>query len=108
MNLTSARIYGLSKWIDDANSHRDPEAATWGRLAKIAEEHGEVIEAFIGVTGQNPRKGETHTMAQVAEELLDTALTALAAYVHVTAAGDVMADFDTFVKERHERAGILP
>ena len=42
------RIKVLSDWLDDANAHRDPEARTWGRLAKLAEESGEVVEAYIG------------------------------------------------------------
>lgn len=79
----SARIARLSEWIDAGNTHRDPEAATWARLAKITEEAGEVVAAFIGATGQNPRKGITHTQGDVQEELLDVALTALAALEHL-------------------------
>ena len=78
------RIKVLSDWLDDANSHRDPEARTWGRLAKLAEESGEVVEAYIGFTGQNPRKGNTHVMGDVLKELMDVALTALQAYHHLT------------------------
>ena len=77
------RLARLSQWIDDGNAHRDPEAIQWGRIAKIAEENGEVIEAFIGATGQNPRKGVTHTMADVEKELLDVAITALGALEHL-------------------------
>lgn len=77
-------LVALSRWIDAGNAHRDPEAVTWGRLAKITEEAGEVIEAYIGATGQNPRKGQTHTLADVAEELLDVAVTALGALEHLT------------------------
>jgi hypothetical protein len=79
-------IAALSAWIDEAaaNQERDAEARTWGRLAKISEEAGEVIAAYIGATGQNPRKGYTHTQADVEKELLDVALTALAAYEHLT------------------------
>jgi hypothetical protein len=73
----------ISRWLDDANGDRHPEAVTWGRLAKIAEEGGEVIEAFIGATGQNPRKGETHSLGDVRKELLDVAITALGAYEHL-------------------------
>ena len=83
--LTAHRIAALSRWIDaaSANAARDPEAATWGRLAKVAEEAGEVIAAYIGATGQNPRKGVTHTMGDVRRELLDVALTALCAVEHL-------------------------
>lgn len=82
----AASLALLSRWIDEApaNAGRDSEAATWGRLAKVAEESGEVIEAMIGATGQNPRKGFTHGIGDVGKELLDVAVTALAAYEHLT------------------------
>lgn len=83
--VASDALVALSRWIDNQNKHRDPEAITWGRLAKIAEENGEVIEAYIGATGQNPRKGVTHTDEAVLEELLDVAVTALGAYEHIDA-----------------------
>lgn len=51
-------IAALSLWIDEGNRGRDPEVATWARLAKITE-------------------------ADVQEELLDVALTALAALEHL-------------------------
>lgn len=83
--LSSAEaLVAISEWIDAGNQHRDPEAVTWGRLAKIAEENGEVIAAFIGATGQNPRKGITNDMDAVRKELLDVALTALAAHEHLS------------------------
>lgn len=81
--MSARDLVALSRWIDAGNAHRDPEAQTWGRLAKITEEAGEVIAAYIGETGQNPRKGHTHTLLDVKEELLDVALTALAAYEHL-------------------------
>jgi hypothetical protein len=77
------RLVVISQWIDKGNAHRDPEARTWGRLAKIAEEGGEVIAEYIGVTGQNPRKGVNSDIHKVAEELLDVAVTALGAYEHL-------------------------
>lgn len=82
----AAGLAALSAWIDGhpANAARDAEARLWGRVAKVQEEAGEVISALIGVTGQNPRKGVTHSMDDVAAELLDVAVTALAAYEHVT------------------------
>lgn len=79
----SEYISALSRWIDEGNSARPSEAQTWARLAKITEEAGEVVAAYIGATGQNPRKGVTHTMHDVEEELLDVAITALAALEHV-------------------------
>lgn len=73
----------LSEWIDAGNAQRDPEAVTWGRLAKLSEETGEVVAAYIGMTGQNPRKGVTHTLQDVFDELLDVAVTALGAAEHL-------------------------
>lgn len=83
MTTTGQRLAQFSQWIDNAQGLRDAEAITWGRLAKVSEECGEVIEAWIGVTNQNPRKGVTHTRDDVAKELLDVAVTALAAYEHM-------------------------
>lgn len=82
-NDIPAALVELSSWIDRGNEHRDPEAATWARLAKITEEAGEVVAAYIGATGQNPRKGVTHSAADVEDELLDVAITALSAVEHL-------------------------
>ena len=79
----SEYISALSRWIDEGNAARPSEAQTWARLAKITEEAGEVVAAYIGATGQNPRKGVSHTMDDVQEELLDVAITALAALEHI-------------------------
>jgi len=78
------QLAGLSSWIDESNTHRDPEAVLWGRVAKLTEESGEAIAALIGLTGQNPRKGVTHTAEDVVAELLDVAITALGAVEHMT------------------------
>lgn len=58
------------------------EAIMWRRLVKVAEESGEVIRAYGGSIGENPRKGVTHEPGDVDKELLDTALAALGAYEH--------------------------
>lgn len=103
-------VAALSAWIDDApaNKAREPEARAWGRLAKVAEEAGEVIAAYIGMTGQNPRKGCTHTRADVEKELLDVALTALAAYEHLNGnAGTSMEALAAHVAATAVRAGVL-
>lgn len=47
------------------------------RALKVQEEAGELAQAVIGVLGQNPRKGFTHTWDQVISEAIDTALSAL-------------------------------
>lgn len=104
---TTGRLVALSQWIDAGNAHRDPEAVTWGRLAKLAEEQGEVIEAFIGATGQNPRKGITCTLEAVLEELLDVAVTALGAYEHIDGhQGRALDELAAKIYRVAERAGV--
>ncbi|MFI2409774.1 MazG-like family protein [Streptomyces sp. NPDC018947] len=48
-------------------------------VLKLSEEVGEVAEAVIGATGQNPRKGLSHTWDDVEAELCDVAITAMVA-----------------------------
>ena len=64
-------------WLDQANGSDTPELTY--RILKVTEEAGEAAGAWIGVVGQNPRKGVTHTHADVAAELADVAMTALVA-----------------------------
>ena len=45
----------LVAWLDAANPRTDHEIAC--RVMKLAEETGEAVAAYIGMTGQNPRKG---------------------------------------------------
>lgn len=84
---TGERICALSRIIDEPNQARDPEAILWGRVSKVAEEAGEVITAMIGMTGQNFRKGVTHSEKDIETELFDVALTALAAVAHIRGNG---------------------
>lgn len=63
--------------LDEVNG-ADPHELTC-RILKVTEEAGEAAGAWIGVIGQNPRKGVTHTLDDVAGELADVALTALVA-----------------------------
>ncbi|MFF7171708.1 MazG-like family protein [Streptomyces pseudovenezuelae] len=49
------------------------------RLIKVVEEAGEASAAYIGMTGQNPRKGTTHAPADVADELCDVIIAAAVA-----------------------------
>ena len=58
------RINALAAWIDrglewdDAEGiDRSNEAELMHRTVKIGEEYGEVVQAIIGATGANPRKG---------------------------------------------------
>lgn len=77
----------LDTWIDQNSSpayQNQPLAKTWGRIAKVSEECGEVIAAFIGATGQNPRKGFYCDMDDVLAELADVVITAACAMQHIT------------------------
>lgn len=65
------------RWLDEQNGHDQQELTM--RILKISEEVGEVAKAWTGVTGQNPRKGVTHELQDVADELGDVAFTALVA-----------------------------
>ncbi|MER5504164.1 MazG-like family protein [Streptomyces sp. NPDC002766] len=61
------------------------EHETAMRLIKVVEEAGEASAAYIGMTGQNPRKGTTHTPGDVAEELCDVIIAAAVALHSFTA-----------------------
>jgi NTP pyrophosphatase (non-canonical NTP hydrolase) len=71
-------IDDLCGWLD-ANRPVDGREGLLLRIIKLSEEVGEVAEAVIGATGQNPRKGTTHTWDDVRSELCDVAVTALIA-----------------------------
>ncbi|SCF19339.1 MazG-like family protein [Micromonospora chokoriensis] len=64
-------------WLDNANGTGQTELTC--RILKLTEEAGEASAAWIGLLGQNPRKGVTHTHEDVAAELADVAFTALVA-----------------------------
>ncbi len=72
---TIDRLYG---WLD-AHNERAPQEALLLRMLKLSEEVGEVAQAVIGATGQNPRKGTTHTWDDVRAELCDVVVTAMVA-----------------------------
>ncbi|WP_436530696.1 MazG-like family protein [Actinoplanes sp. HUAS TT8] len=68
----------------DANNGTDRAELTL-RILKITEEAGEAAQAWIGVQGQNPRKGVTHTVDDVVAELADVVFTALVAIASLDA-----------------------
>ena len=106
-DATPALLAYLSRWLDESEGDRDAEAVLWGRVAKVSEEAGEAIAALIGATGQNPRKGITHTYDDVVDELLDVAITAMTAVEHIT--GNDAKSLDLFqekVGAVAERAGV--
>lgn len=70
-------VHQLVFWL---NRHHEPDDAEITlRLLKVSEEAGEAAAAWIGATGQNPRKGVTHTRDDVADELADVVYAALVA-----------------------------
>jgi hypothetical protein len=71
-------------------------------IMKIAEEFGEAVQAHIGVTGQNPRKGTYGTRDDVLKELADVIVTAGIAMIAV-------ADGDPAQAQKHldERLGTV-
>jgi NTP pyrophosphatase (non-canonical NTP hydrolase) len=68
------------------------------QLIKLMEECGEVAAAWIGATGTNPRKGFSHNIGDVGDELADVVATALVAMV--------MLGFDPFelITRQQEKA----
>jgi NTP pyrophosphatase (non-canonical NTP hydrolase) len=68
----------LWAWLE-ANQPIGGDQGLFLRMLKLSEEVGEVAEAVIGATGQNPRKGVTHTWEDVQGELCDVVITALVA-----------------------------
>lgn len=91
----------LIGWMDEhldrdvAEQYKgQPLAQDWARVAKVTEEAGEAIDALIGITGQNPRKGTYGSRQDLYDELCDVALTALYGLQH-------------FTKNRYETIGQL-
>ncbi|MFF5367777.1 MazG-like family protein [Streptomyces sp. NPDC013187] len=73
-----SNIDALYEWLD-ANRPVEGREGLLLRILKLSEEVGEVSQAVIGATGQNPRKGVTHTWEDVEAELCDVVITALVA-----------------------------
>ena len=73
-----AAVDDLWTWLDANRAHGGQEGLLL-RMLKLSEEVGEVAQAVIGATGQNPRKGITHTWEDVQGELCDVVITALVA-----------------------------
>jgi hypothetical protein len=78
-------VAAITQWLDNANGSIPEDDAM--RIMKLSEEIGETVSAYIGMTGQNPRKGVTHTQADLCKELADVAITAMCAIAHFTRDG---------------------
>lgn len=72
----------ITAWLDTTNPPGPHEDSM--RVLKLQEEAGEAAQAYLGMVGQNPRKGYTHTLGDLLAELADVALTALTAIQHFT------------------------
>ncbi|MGW6530229.1 MazG-like family protein [Streptomyces venezuelae] len=95
----------LHAWLD-AHNQQQPQAALLLRMLKLSEEVGEVAQAVIGATGQNPRKGTTHSWDDVRAELCDVIVTAMVALRTLTPdAAAVLADHLRRVDERSTAHG---
>lgn len=75
-------IVDITAWLDAENPSGRHEDSM--HVLKLIEEAGEAAAAYIGMVGQNPRKGVTHTMDDLLKELADVAITALCAIQHFT------------------------
>jgi hypothetical protein len=107
MSRAQDDLLAVSRWVDAGNVGRDPEALLWHRVAKVGEEGGEVIQALIGAMGGNPRKGLTHSLADVEKELLDVAMTALGAVEHIRSHdGQSLRLLELHITAIAQRAGV--
>lgn len=77
------------------------------RALKVQEESGELAQAVIGVLGQNPRKGITHTWDDVILEAIDVAMTALVfAYtIRRDELGDILRERLEYLADRAAKSG---
>lgn len=86
----------LTEWLG--------EVPIEAQLLKLSEEVGEVAEAYLGMTGLNPRKGFSHTREDLVGEVADVIISAAVAIVRLS--GDPRAARDAF--EAHLAAVVSP
>lgn len=87
MLIDNNAIVFIDRWLDANVSEQykqQPLAQDWARVVKAFEEKGEAVEALVGMTGQNPRKGYTHSQTDLLAEMADWALTAIFGIQHFT------------------------
>lgn len=82
--LLNSDIVQLSRLIDGTYPDMPLELADRRRMDKLAEEVGEVSEAYGLFVGENPRKPRNDDgLPDVMDEVLDVALAALAFWAHL-------------------------
>ncbi|MDT0306190.1 MazG-like family protein [Streptomyces sp. DSM 44917] len=91
----------LVAWLD-AHSAHPPEVRRLLRVLKIQEEAGEVAEAVHGAMGSNPRKGASHTWADVEKEVCDVILTGMVTLA--TLSPDARAVFESHLRRVADRS----
>lgn len=105
-------VEAMDAWLDEncGQAYKDqPLAQDWARVAKGAEELGEAIDALIGITEQNPRKGMYGTRDDLLIELADQCLTGIYAIQHFTKDTDATWFIVTNRAEHHAaRIGLSP
>lgn len=82
------------------------DAALLAQGLKVQEEAGELAEAMLGVLGQNPRKGFSHTRDDLLKEVVDVILTAAVLAVSIESGPAFAARLDErldFLAARAER-----
>ena len=91
----------LTEWLG--------ETPVEAQLLKLSEEVGEVAEAYLGLTGLNPRKGVTHTRDDLVNEVADVIITASVAIVRLTGGQQAArAAFEAHLARVVARAGLDP
>ncbi|MEV5607272.1 MazG-like family protein [Streptomyces sp. NPDC052225] len=68
----------------DAHSSLPRDTRIPYQLLKIQEEAGEVAKAAIGLAGENPRKGVTHTQRDLEAKVCDVIVTAMVALTRLS------------------------
>jgi len=73
-----ADVADITAWLDAREDLTDED-----HVLKIGAELGEAIDALAGMKGKSRRKGVTHTLEQVLEELADVILAAACTIEHL-------------------------
>ncbi|WP_042374322.1 MazG-like family protein [Streptacidiphilus neutrinimicus] len=95
-----ATIAELNQWLT-RDSELPEQTQKILQILKISEEAGEVAEAVIGATGQNPRKGFSHSWTDVERELCDVIITSMVALTRLNSgAEEVFAEHLRQVRAR--------